>query len=321
MYLPCNAFVNHRWIRQRLKPTQVADSKEQPITVPLVDRIEQAAREIQAGKAISIALDDLNVDEVGMSHQRLVTKAITAAHNAGPGAVAVLHGIADVLRRREAADLLRESQAATAIFSARVLTWIPGLAGLIMCVVDPRVRGFLLSNRTGWACVVVAIILNLLARAHMQRIVNAPSRADPITEIVDSICVGLAARGTIHGAIEWAAREGGHESLQNVADILAMGGTFEQAMSSLQTDLGPASAPLIAVIRSHQRDGLPITPTLERIRTFAVMRQEREAESLARRLPVRLSFPLVFLILPSFALVTVVPLIAAAIGSLTTPLS
>jgi hypothetical protein len=29
----------------------------------------------------------------------------------------------------------------------------------------------------------------------------------------------------------------------------------------------------------------------------------------------------VFLILPSFALVTVVPLIAAAIGSLTTPLS
>ncbi len=321
MYLPCNAFVNHRWIRRRLKPTRAAESKEQPIEVPLVDRIEQAAREIQAGKAISFALDELTLDDVGVSHQKLVTRAIKAAKNAGPGAVAVLHGIADVLRRREAADLLREAQAATAVFSARVLTWIPGLAGLIMCVVDPRVRGFLLGTRAGWACVVVAVVLNLLAHAHMQRIVKAPSKADPITEIVDSICVGLTARGTIHGAIEWAARDGGHESLQNMADTLAMGGTFEQAMSSLQTDLGPASAPLIAVIRSHQRDGLPITPTLDRIRNFAVMRQEREAESLARRLPVRLSFPLVFLVLPSFALVTVVPLIAAAIGSLTTPLS
>lgn len=297
------------------------DPVELPMAVPLVDRIEQAAREIQAGKAISIALETLTGDAVVMSQQRLVVKSITAAHNAGPGAVAVLHGIADVLRRREAADLFRESQAATAVFSARVLTWIPGLAGLLMCVVDPRVRGFLLGTRTGWACVVIAVILNLLARAHMQRIVNAPSKADPISEIVDSICVGLAARGTIHGAIDWAAREGGHESLQHVADTLAMGGTFEQAMDALQTELGPTSAPLIAVIRSHQRDGLPITPTLDRIRTFAVMRQEREAESLARRLPVRLSFPLVFLILPSFALVTVVPLIAAAIGSLTTPLS
>lgn len=297
------------------------DSNEQPIAVPLVDRIEQATREIQAGKAISIALDDLTVHDVGVSHHRLVTRAIKAAKNAGPGAVAVLHGIADILRRHEAADLLREAQAATAVFSARVLTWIPGLAGVVMCLVDPRVRGFLLGTRAGWACVVVAVVLNLVARAYMQRIVKLPGKDDPLTELVDSICVGLAARGTIHGAIEWAAHEGGHKSLQNVVDTLAMGGTFDQAMNSLQADLGPASAPLIAVIRSHQRDGLPITPTLDRIRNFAVMRQEREAETLARRLPVRLSFPLVLLILPSFALVTVVPLIAAAIGSLTSPLS
>jgi len=226
VYLPCNTFVNKRWIRRRLKPERALDSREKPVIVPLVDRIEQAAREIQAGKTISIALEAVTVDDVQMRDQRIVARAITAAQSAGPGAVGVLHGIADVLRRREAMDLLRESQAATAVFSARVLTWIPGVAGVLMCVVDPRVRGFLLGTHTGWACVVIAIILNLLARTHMRRIVNAPINAEPITEIVDLISVGLAARGTIHGAVEWAAHEGGHKSLQHVADTLAMGETF-----------------------------------------------------------------------------------------------
>jgi len=42
----------------------------------------------------------------------------------------------------------------------------------------------------------------------------------------------------------------------------------------------------------------------------------RAAEAHARRIPVRLLFPLVFLVLPAFVLLTVVPGLAAGLGRL-----
>jgi tight adherence protein C len=44
--------------------------------------------------------------------------------------------------------------------------------------------------------------------------------------------------------------------------------------------------------------------------------RRRRAEEAARRVPVKLLFPLVLCVLPAFALLTVAPLLAGALGSL-----
>ena len=87
------------------------------------------------------------------------------------------------------------------------------------------------------------------------------------------------------------------------------------ALDALEV-LGEAVHPLLAAIRSTAFDGTPLLPALERVAVDARMIRRRRAEQLARRLPVQLLLPLVLCVLPAFALLAVVPLIAASLGAL-----
>lgn len=87
------------------------------------------------------------------------------------------------------------------------------------------------------------------------------------------------------------------------------------ALDALEV-LGEAVHPLLSVIRSTAFDGTPLLPALERVATDSRMIRRRRAEQLARRLPVQLLLPLVLCVLPAFALLAVVPLIAASLGAL-----
>ena len=59
-------------------------------------------------------------------------------------------------------------------------------------------------------------------------------------------------------------------------------------------------------------------PALERTSLELRLDRRRAAEVEARRVPVRLLFPLVTCVLPAFALLTVVPLLAASLDALPT---
>jgi tight adherence protein C len=87
------------------------------------------------------------------------------------------------------------------------------------------------------------------------------------------------------------------------------------ALDALES-LGEAAHPLLAAIRSTAFDGTPLLPALERVAADSRMIRRRRAEQLARRLPVVLLLPLVLCVLPAFALLAVVPLIAASLGAL-----
>ena len=316
VFLPVDRLITRRWVLRRNQATNHAEHDTHEPDVPLIDRIESVARDIQAGMSPAYALQEFEISACNQEDLSFISGAVRAAQKAGPGAVTVLQNLAEGLRRRDSARKLCDAQAATAMASAKVLTLLPVLAGGLMCLLDARVRGFLIGSRPGWMCIALAAALNQAARKVMARIIAGKGTGAALPEVVDAICIGLAVTGTMTGAISWSVSDGGCTSLVGCEDVLRMGGSFNQALDRMQTDLGAESAPLVAAMRAHHRDGLPISPTLERIRSFALERQERASEVIARRLPVRLSFPLVILILPAFALVTIVPLLAGALSSL-----
>lgn len=83
--------------------------------------------------------------------------------------------------------------------------------------------------------------------------------------------------------------------------------------------LGEGSEALVAVLRSAAFDGTSVIAGLDRVVDDARLLRRRRAEQVARRLPVQLLFPLVICILPAFALLAVVPLVAASLGELSLP--
>jgi tight adherence protein C len=73
---------------------------------------------------------------------------------------------------------------------------------------------------------------------------------------------------------------------------------------------------IVAVLNGAERFGTRISSSLT---TFAIdlrRKQRRAAEEQARRAPVKLLFPLVFLILPAFILLTIVPLLLGTFRTL-----
>jgi tight adherence protein C len=88
-----------------------------------------------------------------------------------------------------------------------------------------------------------------------------------------------------------------------------------EALDALET-LGENAEALCAVLRSTAFDGTSLTPALERVANDARLARRRRAEQMARRLPVQLLFPLVFCVLPAFALLAVVPLLAGSLVAL-----
>lgn len=90
------------------------------------------------------------------------------------------------------------------------------------------------------------------------------------------------------------------------------------AMLEALAPLGERAHALGHVLVDHLRYGVPLLPGLERTGLELRLDRRRQAELDARRVPVRLLGPLVACVLPAFALLTVVPLLAASLQALPT---
>ena len=109
-------------------------------------------------------------------------------------------------------------------------------------------------------------------------------------------------------------------ALRAVLTDVDHGARLGEALRHLPRLVAPTHAPLASIVADQlvaaEVHGLPLTPVLERLATDARDRRRRELDAAVRRLPVRLSLPLVLCTLPSFVLVAVVPLLLAALSSL-----
>jgi tight adherence protein C len=94
------------------------------------------------------------------------------------------------------------------------------------------------------------------------------------------------------------------------------GQPFADALAALPERLGPSAAALADVIATSDRHGLALGPVLDQL-TIEIRAARRQLDqAAARKLPVRLSFPLVTCTLPSFVLLAIAPAVIAALSSL-----
>jgi tight adherence protein C len=132
----------------------------------------------------------------------------------------------------------------------------------------------------------------------------------PVT--IDLLAVAVGAGYTPYVAVEVAARWSPPElgrRLQRVVHACRLGADFDRTLDDLAREHDELRG-LTDALLAADRLGAPVLESLQRLATSARADVRRRAEAWARTVPVRLLFPLVFLVLPAFGILTVVPTVA-----------
>jgi hypothetical protein len=154
------------------------------------------------------------------------------------------------------------------------------------------------------------------ARQSARRADRVVARELPVA--LDLLGVAVGAGCTPYLAVDVAARWSPTPLADAFAEVVrrcSLGLDFAAALDAAGHDT-PRLRPLADALLASDRLGVPVGPVLARLADEERTGLRRAAEAHARRIPVRLLFPLVFLVLPAFVLLTVVPGLAAGLGRL-----
>jgi Flp pilus assembly protein TadB len=153
-------------------------------------------------------------------------------------------------------------------------------------------------------------------RRHRRRL--AAVAAD-LPDVVDLLVLAVGAGLTVRLAVAAVAHRApgplGAE-LARAGQEADLGRRLADALDDIPERAGEATRPLVAALVSSERYGAPLGSSLERLAHEVRADRRRRAEEAARKVPVKLLFPLVSCTLPAFGLLTVAPLIASAVRSL-----
>jgi hypothetical protein len=159
--------------------------------------------------------------------------------------------------------------------------------------------------------VVANVARGLIGRRAARREADLVARQLPLA--VDLLAVAVGAGHTPYVALEvtgqWCP-----EPLQTMLGTIRAAHELGVGLDEALRRAGRAHdalRPLTDTLRTSTRLGAPVAPALVRLGADVRAELRRRAEIRARRVPVRLLFPLVFLVLPAFALLTVAPVVLA----------
>jgi len=151
---------------------------------------------------------------------------------------------------------------------------------------------------------------------------SGPARVAPIATTADNVALSadlltmaLTAGLTPFLAVELAARCAPHPIGQCLETVLAAaeGGLRLADALEAEASRSPDLAPVLALLAASERSGAPVAGGLGRLAGQIRAQARRRALARARTVPVRLLFPLVFLVLPAFLLLTVAPVVLASL--------
>jgi tight adherence protein C len=136
----------------------------------------------------------------------------------------------------------------------------------------------------------------------------------PVT--LDLLGVAVGAGCTPYLAVEVASRWAPPRiaaRLTAVVRACTLGASLGQALDELAAAT-PRLHPLTDALMASDRLGAPVGPALARLAGEERAALRRRAETNARTVPVRLLFPLVFLVLPAFGLLTLAPALLSGVA-------
>ncbi|HEY7137977.1 MAG TPA: type II secretion system F family protein [Acidimicrobiia bacterium] len=171
-----------------------------------------------------------------------------------------------------------------------------------------------LIMRVPAVAVVGRVARGLRARARDGREAERLGRELPL--LADLLAVAVGAGATPYLAVQAASRWAPPRCAARLRALMhscRLGVGFDVALAELGTST-PSLRPLTDTLAVSERTGAPIGPALARLADDARASTRRHAEARARTVPVRLLFPLVFLVLPAFALLTVAPALLSGLA-------
>jgi hypothetical protein len=148
------------------------------------------------------------------------------------------------------------------------------------------------------------------------RPVTRRGRDDAVALTADLLAVALAAGLTPFLALDVVARFGPSPIAGRLGAVLTAAGSGGRLADALDAEgaRDPAIAPLLALLTASERSGAPVAAALGQLAASTRAQIRRRAMARAQTVPVRLLFPLVFLVLPAFLLLTVAPVVLAALS-------
>ena len=187
---------------------------------------------------------------------------------------------------------------------------------------DPRIRGLIggrygreggpadFAGRSGSLPIAAALLERLRSKAERAR--SAAQVPDLLDLLAVSVTAGLSPRIALERAPD-VVGGGLGEALTAVRTDVSLGAPWHTALETAGREGGIEELRRLAVtLHRAERLGSPVA---NRLRDLAVeVRGEWRArrEERARRAPIQMLFPLVFLILPAFVLAAVVPALLVA---------
>ena len=140
-----------------------------------------------------------------------------------------------------------------------------------------------------------------------------------LPEVVDLLMVGVGAgvtpRETLQRCQAWLP-EPFAAAVHRALARASAGATFAEALDRAMTPLGDRVRPLVAALNAGERDGSMLAGGLLRVSDEARRLRRVAAQERARRIPVAMLGPLLLCVLPSFALLTLVPLVLGSLSDL-----
>jgi len=162
-------------------------------------------------------------------------------------------------------------------------------------------------------------VLPVRVRTHRRRQRSRATSARELADVIDLFALAIGSGLNLRLAVVAVASRAPPswvDPLSAVVTRIERGTGVADAFDQLPALTGEYVHPLVSALVSSERYGTSLLPSLERLAGESRLDRRRRAEEAARRVPVKLLFPLVLCILPAFGALTVAPLLAGALGSL-----